>query len=116
MGGAPSRPAQAAAPQDPPKRKRAPRTKKNKPAKTNNANDNTDNNNDDPNRNKNNNDDPNRNKNNNDKNIRGSPSIQLKRIVELVCDKKNEHEALDQENTKKLLKKIRRLSFMKEGT
>ena len=104
MGGAPSRPAQAA--QDPPKRKRAPRTKK--PAENNNANDNTDKNN--------NNADPNRNKNNNDKNIRGSPSMQLKRIVELVCDKKNEHEALDQDNTKKLLKKIRRLSFMKEGT
>jgi hypothetical protein len=82
---------------DPPKRRRT-RTKRNR---LNNNNTNTD---------------PNNDKNNNSKNIRGSAQVQLKRIVDLVCDKASEHETMHPDDTKKLLKQIRRLSFTKKET
>lgn len=81
-----------------PKRRGVARTKKNKPVKANPlSGPQTDT------------------ENNNNKNIQGSPSIQLKRIIDLVTSKNTNYDAMDLTQTQRLLKKIQRLSFAEKN-
>ena len=68
-------------------RRRAPRKKKNEPEKNDEPND----------------------------NIKGSPTIQLKRIQDLVCDSAKNYDKMDKEEIVNVLKTIRRLSTPKTG-
>ena len=48
------------------------------------------------------------------KNIKGSPHIQLKRIQDLVCDKTKDYNAMDLDDTVKLIKQVKCLSTPKK--
>ena len=54
------------------------------------------------------------NANNDKKNIKGSATIQLKRIQELVCDTSKDYDEMDKDDVVKLLVKVRRLSTAKK--
>jgi len=52
---------------------------------------------------------------NNSTNVKDYPALHLKLISSLVCDKRSEHNSLSEEDTKKLLAKIHKLSSPKES-
>lgn len=53
--------------------------------------------------------------NNTNKNIKGSPQIQLKRIQDLVCDKTKDYNAMNVDDTVKLIKQVQCLSTPKKA-
>jgi hypothetical protein len=56
-----------------------------------------------------------KNENNNSTNVKDYPALHLKLITTLVCDKRSEHNSLTEEEVKKLLCKIHKLSSPKES-
>lgn len=57
---------------------------------------------------------PNNNGGNNSTNVKDYPALHLKLISSLICDKRSEHNSLSEEDVKKLLSKIHKLSSPKE--